>query len=389
MFQRHKTWMAAMAFALSATSAVAISTPDGTDAVAGGPDASALMAFYGVSLSTSPAGVAEDKAVWLAKVQGLIAQAPPLFQQSTLASKTKAEFAANLAILEQMQKGTLESSANAVKSLGANGKLQAKGVVDPNLGSFGPIDLVYTPLAPCRIMDTRNASGASGVQGPLAGNTLYHIPGFITTGQNWGQYDQLAPLSDCGLNTSVGSDLWAIAIVITILNPNFDAYLGVSDANNLSTVLSKVALNFTHGQGLSTMYITPLVLNTSVYFAMPAGLSANLIFDVVGYFATSRATPLECVIAELQGTGTANVANNTTTGFSARAACPSGYTTSSISCTYGAIAPAGLALIQVGPANTTGGTLSWGSCIWRNQSGATLNASDFYTISNCCRLPGR
>ena len=93
MFQRHKTWMAAMAFALSATSAVAISTPDGTDAVAGGPDASALMAFYGVSLSTSPAGVAEDKAVWLAKVQGLIAQAPPLFQQSTLASKTKAEFA--------------------------------------------------------------------------------------------------------------------------------------------------------------------------------------------------------------------------------------------------------------------------------------------------------
>ena len=178
--------------------------------------------------------------------------------------------------------------------MATSGKLKAKGDVDPDLGISGPSDLVYTALSPCRIMDTRFASGASGVQGPIVGNTLYSIPGYITTGQNWGAYGQLAPLSDCGLNSDVGGNIWAVAIVITILNPDFDAYLGVSSSSSLSTVLSKVALNFTHGQGLSTMYIVEQNSN-NIRFAMPAGLHANLIFDVVGYFANAQASALDCV----------------------------------------------------------------------------------------------
>src|SRR5438034_291496 len=37
-----------------------------------------------------------------------------------------------------------------------------------------PKSIVYTPLAPCRIMDTRAASQDSGVQGPVVGGTLYN-----------------------------------------------------------------------------------------------------------------------------------------------------------------------------------------------------------------------
>ena len=66
MNQGHKKWTAAVAFALCANAAVAIPVP--TNDASGGPDASALIAFYGVSLATSPVGAAEDKAVWLAKV---------------------------------------------------------------------------------------------------------------------------------------------------------------------------------------------------------------------------------------------------------------------------------------------------------------------------------
>ena len=40
-------------------------------------DAATLLQFYPTPLATSPVGAIEDKAVWLAKVQGLIAAAPP------------------------------------------------------------------------------------------------------------------------------------------------------------------------------------------------------------------------------------------------------------------------------------------------------------------------
>ena len=80
----------------------------------------------------------------------------------------------------------------------------------------------------------------------------------------------------------------------TILSPNFDAYLGIGDYQRLSSVLSNVALNFTHGQGLSTMYSVPQLATNNIYFAMPAGLSAHVIFDVVGYQVVSDATPVQC-----------------------------------------------------------------------------------------------
>lgn len=373
MNQGHKKWLAAIVFTLCANAAVAVPVPsdDGASAV-GGADASALIKFYGVSLATSPAGVAEDQAVWMAKVQGLIAQAPAWLQQNVLASKTKAEFAANLAILESMQKGTLESSASAAKSAAA-GRVKAKGEVNPDLGFTGPSDLVYTALSPCRIMDTRFASGASGVNGPLVGNTLYQIPGYITTGTNWSQYGQLAPLSDCGLNSAVGGNIWAVAIVITILNPNFDAYLGVSDSSSLSTVLSKVALNFTHGQGLSTMYIVPQGTNT-IYFAMPAGLSANLIFDVVGYFANAQASALDCV----DGPAGPLVLADTATGTAVSGACAAGYNIVGGSCD-----PQVYGMRLAGSRHFNPQT--W-ACDYTNQSGAshTVNA-----IARCCRTPGR
>ncbi len=82
--------------------------------------------------------------------------------------------------------------------------------------------------------------------------------------------------------------------MITILNPNFDAFLGVSDSTLVHGVVELWHLNYTHGQGLSTMYIVPQSVGNTIYFAMPAGLSANIIFDVVGYFAVSQATALEC-----------------------------------------------------------------------------------------------
>jgi len=376
--------IAALTLLANVAPATAANTGDGTPDAAGGPDASALMQFYPTPLATSPVGAIEDKAVWLAKVQGLIDDAPPLLQQSMLASKTQKQFAANLALLEQMQLGTLQKGVTAAKSVAKSGKVAAKGTdgkVGPNLGS-GPADTVFTYLEPCRIMDTRNALVASGVRGPLVGNQLYQLPGFIPAGgaQNWGDFGGNAT-SDCGLNSTVGANIWALAIVITILNPNFDAYLGVGDKNTLAATLSTVALNYTHGQGLSTQYIVPQGVINTIYFAMPAQLSANIIFDVVGYFAVSQATALDCVTAHTSGVGTANFPGNT--DFSLNFPnCSAGYSRTGTGCEALVLG----ANVWLSADSTYGSN----NCTWHNTgAGGTLDQSSFTASRTCCRIPGR
>ena len=188
----------------------------------------------------------------------------------------------------------------------------------------------------------------------------------------------MAPLSDCGLDSLVGSEIWAVAIVITILNPNFDAYLGVSDSSNLATVLSKVALNYTRGQGLSTLYIVPQTSGNTIFFAMPTGLSAHLIFDVVGYFATSQATALECVTTHTQ----VSQPNGFNSYFSSPA-CPAGYTLTGGGAEYTGQFPVNW--YKNGPESAGNLENQW-TAGQNNVSGVT-NTGHVY--GRCCRIPGR
>ena len=292
----------ATAFSMMSTQ-IAAAPPARNDAAA----AQMLMRFYPTPLPSTPANVTEDSAVWQAKVNGLIRSMPPMLRQSVLASESAEDFSANLEFFARSQLTSASAQSAAVSGKGASVPLKSLADAD---------SLVLTPLAPCRIFDSRSATGGSGVQGPLTGNTLYHIPGFVTAGSNWATYGGNAG-SDCGLNSNVSGGIRAIAIIITILNPNFDAYLGVSDQNNLTTVLSNVALNYTHGQGLSTFYGAPQFNSNNIYFAMPAGLSAQVIFDVVGYFR------LETMACQRIGSGRFSISPMSSNGMSI--SCPAGF----------------------------------------------------------------
>ena len=235
--------------------------------------------------------------------------------------------------------------------------------------------LVYKPLEPCRIMDTRSATPGSGVQGPISGNVLKSIPGFITAGQNWGQYGG-ASSSDCGLTSPPGNSIHAVALVATILNPNFDAYLGISDIGTLSTVLSNVALNFTSGQGLSTMYIVPQIASNSIYFAMPTGLSAQLIYDVVGYYVVSDATALQCTTLS---SAPLSILGSNGTGNATSPACAAADTLTAGGCD--STSPT----MSIAQDKATGGNTAWFcSAINRGGSAANLTAK-----ATCCRVPGK
>ena len=230
---------------------------------------------------------------------------------------------------------------------------------------------VYKSLEPCRILDTRNATLLSGVQGPITGGALRQLTGFVSAGSNWGIYGG-SPASDCGLSNPPGSSIKAVATVITILNPNFDAYLGVSDVNDLTTTLSTIALNYTHGQGLSTMYIVPQTTSNNIYFALPAGLSAQLIIDVVGYYVLSDATALQCTTLS---SAVATIGAGSS-GSATSPACTAGYALSSGSCDSDSFAMKLVADKASGQA--------W--VCSANNPGASAHLT---ATVNCCRVPGQ
>jgi hypothetical protein len=103
---RRMTTTLAVALLLGASGAQAaqLADPAATPSV---PDAKVLLQFYPSALASTPNGMVEDQAVWLAKVQGLMVGAPPLLQQSLLMSRSKGEFSANVALLQQMQETAL------------------------------------------------------------------------------------------------------------------------------------------------------------------------------------------------------------------------------------------------------------------------------------------
>lgn len=356
----------ALVIALVASVASAAPLPAIEDGrgVAAVPDAAPLARFYPTPLFSSPAGIVEDRQVWVAKVQGLVANAPSLLQHSLLTSQTARDFATNVDLLEQMQDGLLKRGALDLQRQAPSGVLTPKTVGNA-------ANLVYRALTPCRIMDSRFATSGSGVQGPLSGATLYQVPGFLVTGDTYQQYG--GSNTDCGLSGPPGGgSVKAIAIVITILAPNFDAFLGVSDINNLSTVLSTVALNYTHGQGLSTLYVVPQDIVNIVYFAMPAQLVAHLIFDVIGFYDTSDATALQCATTTpttLSFTGSNGSLNS--------GACPAGYTKLSVACRTAAFNTARYATIGV----SSGGS----DCEATDAGGGTTLSA----TATCCRVPGK
>jgi len=353
----------AIAWGLAATASsapLAASERGGAPAV---PSAASLIRFYPTPVASSPISGADDQEVWLAKVQGLMAGAPPMLQQSLLMSQTAKEFVSNLALLEQMQDGSLKRGALDLQHRSKGTAIRTMSLGDQN-------NLVYKTLTPCRIMDSRNAIAASGVQGPLVGSTLYQIPGVLAAASTYQQYG--GANSACGLSTPPGSNIKALAIVITILAPNFDSFLGASDINNLATVLSNVALNYTRGQGLSTLYVVPQDIANTIYFAMPPQLVAHLIFDVVGYYVISDATALECnttAPTTLTFTGTNGSLNS--------GACPAGYTKVSVACRTTAFNTANYRTIGVSSGASECEATDLGS-------GTTLNAT-----ATCCRVPGK
>ena len=227
------------------------------------------------------------------------------------------------------------------------------------LGDFGD-DLVFTPVAPCRLVDTRVAGGFMNA-GTARTFDVDNTVSFAFQGGNPGP---------CGVPFNVAA---AAAMNFTVTGTTGSGHL---TAWGLGTQPLASTLNYVAGDTVANSTVIPVVPGGGNDFSVFVAAGAHVVVDVVGYFAAPVATALNCVQSTLATTVVANLGN---INFNANA-CPAGFTAVSLTCH---------ATLFFGGTEWTGfGLRTTGSndCQGVNNSGVSQTYNAAFT---CCRIPGR
>lgn len=225
-------------------------------------------------------------------------------------------------------------------------------------------DLVFTPLEPCRILDTRVTS-----EGRLAARETRDYSGWTD-----GDFtDQGGHTGNCGIPAN------ASALVMNIIavgpeTPSGHLTVYPSDAPqrpNASTV------NFVAGSNVVNQAIIPLCRGTCASdFRVFAWNPIDVVIDVSGYFMEPEATALDCTVA----TDSGNL--SLIGGLQTRSIqCPTGYTATGGGCG----GPLGITISNSRPLITEGSPSGW-QC---DLVGSLLSIISYEVHSTCCRVPGR
>jgi hypothetical protein len=228
-------------------------------------------------------------------------------------------------------------------------------------------DMVFTPVNPCRLFDTRSSQGGTGAIAAAG------VKNLLVWGQSSYTAQGGAP-SDCDL-LAAGSNVAAVAINLTVVSPATGGYI---TAYPFGTVLPTAAtVNFVGGdivrgnftvakinQGAGLFHLT--IYSTSL---------ADVVGDVVGYYSKPVATALECVNT---AANSADINLGPNNGlyynylFGGAPACPTGYTFVNLRCfTSSAFSP--------GFEHNSGGCAA----------SSPVNTTTLFAQAKCCRIPGR
>lgn len=218
-------------------------------------------------------------------------------------------------------------------------------------------DLVYTPVAPCRILDTRNVAAGAIASNSTRNFVAFGVSSFASQGGS---------ATNCGVNPLAAT---AVAINLTAVTP---ATAGYATAYPFGTA-QPLAASINYGAG--AIVNNALIVQTpnpisSFDFTVYTFAQSHYVADIVGYFAPPVATALQCV--ETANTDL-SIAANGGTGNSVAPACAAGYTQTATNCeTTSWLMP--LVYFQSGTCSARNG----------DTTSQTLRAS-----RTCCRVPGR
>jgi hypothetical protein len=132
-------------------------------------------------------------------------------------------------------------------------------------------DLVYTPVVPCRIVDTR--SGAGGVFAPQTQRDwLAFSPG--------GFANQGGSATNCGIPVHPAAVMLNVTLADTVGGPAFFVVWPFNQTRPLASTVNWWA----SGQQPANAEIVPLCAGCASDFSAYASLQTNAIIDVLGYF---------------------------------------------------------------------------------------------------------
>jgi hypothetical protein len=226
------------------------------------------------------------------------------------------------------------------------------------LGSLAQ-DLVYTPIQPCRIIDTRSTAF-----GAIAANTsrsfiAISVPNYSNQGGS---------STNCGIQ---GVSASAVAIHLTAVAPAGAGFATVYPHGTPQPLAA--SLNYAGGDIVNNAMIVripnPLSSNDMTIYSFAA---SHFVADIVGYFAPPASTALQCTFTTGVSTKIFPLEN-----YSIEApACSTGFTQVSVYCNSSS---PNVRLIGQGQANRT--------CNFTNVS--TTVDGDVRATTTCCRVPGR
>jgi hypothetical protein len=246
----------------------------------------------------------------------------------------------------------------------------AKGPSGPPLflGDIGD-DLVYTPIAPCRIVDSRFATRGDWPLPVQAGFKQFqggHVYTVDMDGANFSS--QGGNSSGCGIPFDVAQ---AVHMTLTVTNPTGSGFL--TAWRTLASQPNASFGNWSPGETLANTATIPTFPGSGDDFDVFVSSNVSVVIDVVGYFAAPQATPLGCTTV-VNGPNPVSTANSWVFYY---AVCPGGYQVSGGGFDFNVpgIWATGY------PDNTN------------NQFVGTFNGNGTSgtgtTYAQCCRVPGR
>lgn len=250
-------------------------------------------------------------------------------------------------------RGDRVSDAEISKASAADG-LKSSSFADV-LGSLGA-DLTYTPVTPCRVIDTRS-TGA----GAIAANSTRSFVSINASNYT----SQGGSATNCG---TLGVSATAVAVNLTAVLPTGPGYATVFPFGTTQPLAASV--NYTTGAVVNNTVIAQIPNPLASFdFTIYTAAQSHYVADIVGYLAPNFATALQC--QETANTDVIVAAGGTANAVAP--ACAVGYTQTSTNCES--------STWQMPFVFFQSGTCS----AQNNSTGtATLRAS-----RTCCRVPGR
>jgi hypothetical protein len=225
------------------------------------------------------------------------------------------------------------------------------------LGSLSA-DLVFTPITPCRIVDTRNAGGAitAGTSRDfLAWNTTYTGQGGAST--------------NCGMLYS--RNVAAVALNLVVVGPAADGWIAAYPAGATRPNVSN--LNYKAGDVLANSAILKINQDSAVAsgydWTLYSTSTTHFVADVTGYYSKPTATALNC---NTTASSTVAIAAGATADAYAPA-CASGFTLTGTNCRSSSY-------------DVHFAVSDNGQCSAKSANGA---AQTITATARCCQVPGR